>query len=44
MALKLNNKFIIVTGGIGYIGSHIVKKLLEDEYNVISIDFKKENN
>lgn len=31
------NKFLI-TGGAGFIGSHIVEKLLENNYNVIIID------
>jgi UDP-glucose 4-epimerase len=35
-------EYILVTGGLGYIGSHIVKKLLEDNYKVIVIDLKKD--
>ncbi len=29
---------ILVTGGAGYIGSHTVKKLINDNYNVVVID------
>ena len=29
---------ILVTGGLGYIGSHTIIKLLEKNYNVICID------
>lgn len=32
----MNN--ILVTGGAGFIGSNLVKKLIEQKYNVISID------
>ena len=31
-------KNILITGGAGFIGSHIVEKLLENNYNVIIID------
>ncbi|MFI5359671.1 MAG: NAD-dependent epimerase/dehydratase family protein, partial [Halanaerobiales bacterium] len=31
-------KNILVTGGAGYIGSHIGKKLAEAGYNVIVLD------
>jgi UDP-glucose 4-epimerase len=34
----MKNKTILLTGGLGYIGSHIVIELLEQEYNVIIID------
>jgi UDP-glucose 4-epimerase len=32
------NKRIMVTGGLGFIGSHIVVELLEQNYNVIIVD------
>jgi UDP-glucose 4-epimerase len=32
------NKNILVTGGAGYIGSHVVKKLGEAGYNIVIID------
>jgi len=31
-------KNILVTGGIGYIGSHTVTSLLQQQYNVIFLD------
>lgn len=36
---------ILVTGGAGYIGSHVVKDLIENDYDVITIDnLKKGHN
>ena len=35
------NKTILVTGGLGFIGSGISCKLLEEGYNVVIIDFDK---
>ena len=32
------NNNVIVTGGAGYIGSHVCKKLAKDGYNPITID------
>ena len=29
---------VMITGGAGFIGSHIAEKLLENNYNVIIID------
>ena len=29
---------VLVTGGAGFIGSHLVEKLLENKYNVIAVD------
>jgi UDP-glucose 4-epimerase len=34
----MNNKTCLVTGGLGYIGSHICIELLESNYNLIIID------
>lgn len=34
----MNKKNILVTGGAGYIGSHMVQKLLENDYNPIVFD------
>ena len=31
-------KTILVTGGGGYIGSHCVHELLEEDYDVVAID------
>ena len=31
-------KSVIVTGGLGFIGSNLIKKLLEKNYKVINID------
>ena len=35
---KLKNKTILVTGGAGFIGSHLCEKLVELGYKVISLD------
>ena len=35
---KLSQKTIIITGGAGYIGSTIARKLLQNNYKVICID------
>ena len=32
------NKKILITGGAGFIGSHLSKKLLSKGYNIIIID------
>lgn len=41
------NKTVLVTGGVGFIGTHVVNKLLEYKFNVIIVDnlstSKKEN-
>ena len=34
----MNKRNVLVTGGAGYIGSHIVKELISDGYNVIVVD------
>jgi UDP-glucose 4-epimerase len=36
--LSLNNQYILVTGGLGFIGSHTSLELLKAGYNVIVID------
>jgi UDP-glucose 4-epimerase len=33
-----NDRFIMVVGGLGYIGSHTVLELLKEDYNVLVID------
>jgi len=44
---KMNNKKIFVSGGAGFIGSHLVDQLLQDKYDVVVLDDlsngKKEN-
>ena len=34
----MNNKKIVITGGLGFIGSNLVHKLLKKKYKVINID------
>ena len=34
---------ILVVGGTGFIGSHLVDKLLKNKYEVASISFKKKS-
>ena len=34
----MKNKKILVTGGIGYLGAILIKKLLSKNYDVITID------
>lgn len=38
MTKNIKNKTILVTGGMGYIGSHTVVELLNNDYNVIIVD------
>ncbi len=45
--MALNKKTILVTGGSGYIGSHVVRYFLENNFNVINVDnliFKHDSN
>jgi len=35
---------ILITGGLGFVGSHIVIKLLENDYNVFIIDNLENSN
>jgi len=35
---ELNKKTILVTGGAGFIGSHLIERLLQNNYEVISLD------
>ena len=36
--INLANKNILITGGAGYIGSHITEKLIQQKFSVIIID------
>ncbi|KAG2177781.1 hypothetical protein INT43_003028 [Umbelopsis isabellina] len=38
MTTSSQNKFVLVTGGAGYIGSHTVVELLNKDYNVVVVD------
>ena len=35
MEIKSSNGFVLVTGGLGYIGSHVVVKLMAQNQNVL---------
>lgn len=41
---NMNNRYILVTGGLGYIGSQVVILLLEKSYNVIILDMLVNSN
>ena len=34
---------ILVTGGSGFLGSHVINQLLENDYKVINYDLKNNN-
>ena len=36
--MNSNKKSILVTGGAGFVGSHLVDKLIENNYNVVVLD------
>jgi UDP-glucose 4-epimerase len=36
--LSQNHKTYVVTGGAGFIGSHLIKKLIKDKHNIVLID------
>jgi UDP-glucose 4-epimerase len=38
MEYKVTKKYILVTGGAGYIGSHLCVELLEAGYNIVALD------
>mgnify|MGYP006084722407 FL=1 len=38
MSLKNNNKTILITGGSGFLGSHLCKKMLDEGNNVVCLD------
>jgi len=38
MKISINNKKIVVTGGAGFLGSHVVQKLIEADCHVVVLD------
>src|SRR5256885_6064266 len=38
LATSVEHKAVLVTGGAGFIGSHLVRRLLSDEYRVLVLD------
>jgi len=38
MMKKVRDKRILVTGAAGFIGAHVVRRLLEDGFEVVGVD------
>jgi UDP-glucose 4-epimerase len=38
MNIQINRKYVLITGGLGYIGSHAAVQILDKMYNVIILD------
>ena len=36
--IKISNKTVLVTGGSGFIGSHLINRLLDDGNGVVCLD------
>ena len=36
--MDIKNKKIVITGGAGYIGCHVVEELIKSNYDVVVID------
>ena len=37
------NKSILITGGAGYIGSHITEQIIKKNKNIVILDYRFEN-
>ncbi len=35
---KMSEEFILITGGAGFVGSHLIKRLLDEGYKIICLD------
>ena len=40
----MTEKTVLVTGGAGFIGYHLTKKLLNDGYRIVSVDNMNDSN